>query len=73
MKRYLLFGSDIYYACGGWEDFIHDFDSLEDAIDIGNNLEDLKYEGIQWWHIVDLELRKIVNRSKEQSYGSWYA
>ena len=27
MKRYLVFAFDDYYPCGGWEDFIKDFDN----------------------------------------------
>lgn len=29
-KRYLLFGFDCYYPCGGMDDFIDSFDTLEE-------------------------------------------
>ena len=31
MKRFLLFGFDTYYPCGGMEDFFGDFDTLDEA------------------------------------------
>lgn len=31
MKRYLLFAGDWYYPNPGWEDFILDFDSVEET------------------------------------------
>ena len=32
MKRYLLFSFDTYYPDGGWNDFIGDFDNVEQAL-----------------------------------------
>lgn len=31
MKRYLLFAGSTYYASGGWNDFVEDFDTYEEA------------------------------------------
>jgi hypothetical protein len=30
-KRYLLFATDQYYPCGGWDDFVDSFADLEEA------------------------------------------
>jgi hypothetical protein len=32
MKRYMVFGYDTYYPCGGMNDFILDYDSIHDAV-----------------------------------------
>ena len=32
MKRYMVFGYDNYYPCGGMDDFILDYDSIHDAV-----------------------------------------
>lgn len=31
MKRYLLFQCNDYYPSGGWDDFVGDYDTIEDA------------------------------------------
>ena len=30
MKRYMLFGFDTYYPAGGMNDFLYDFDTIEE-------------------------------------------
>lgn len=32
MRRFVLFGGDIYYAAGGFHDYIMSFDTLDEAI-----------------------------------------
>jgi hypothetical protein len=32
LKRYLVFGHDAYYPCGGWSDFEGSTDDLDEAI-----------------------------------------
>lgn len=44
MKRFLLFGGDKYYACGGWADFLGSFDSVEEA---------LAQPKQEWRHVID--------------------
>lgn len=52
---FLLFAGDTYYACGGGHDFVGSFESLEDAIEAGENLK-----GRDWWHVFDVEIGKVV-------------
>jgi len=59
MKRYLLFAGDNYYPCGGWEDFIEDFDDLQKARDRGAAEEVADGLG-RWWHVVDSETKSVV-------------
>jgi hypothetical protein len=67
MKRYLVFGGDNYYPCGGWDDLLGEFDNLEDAkltITHGK-INACKHKGIEplsrdWNHIVDLETGEEV-------------
>jgi len=40
MKRYLLFVGENYYAIGGMEDFVADFDTVNDAMQYINPAED---------------------------------
>ncbi len=54
MKRFLLFGSDMYYPAGGWDDFVGDFDTLEQANAFGRNAAK------DWVHIVDTAQLEIV-------------
>lgn len=61
MKRYLFFAGGTYYALGGWDDFIGDYDSqdeIEEIVKIGTE----KGYIYDWYHIVDLETKEIVNR-----------
>lgn len=61
--KYLLFGGDAFYACGGWADFLGKFDSIHAA----------RAEGIgknpDWWHVVDVETGKIV-AAEGRAYGA---
>lgn len=45
---------DTYYPNGGWEDFIDDFDSIEEALARATK------NGRDWFHIVDTETAKII-------------
>lgn len=51
MKQYLLFAGANYYPCGGWDDFVKDFDNLAEA-----KAACVKYDTksqSQWFHIID--------------------
>jgi len=54
MKRFLLFTGDFYYPGGGWEDFIQDFDSFEEAREAG------RQTGDNWYQIVDAETMEEI-------------
>ena len=52
MKRYLLFTGNSYYPCGGVEDFVKSFESMEA---ITQHLEQLKsiYNTPDWCNALD--------------------
>jgi hypothetical protein len=49
-KRYLLFSFDGYYPSGGWDDFVKDFDSLDEAKDHFKTADDM----CEFAHVIDL-------------------
>ena len=55
MNRYLTFSSDAWEARGGWNDFVGDFEVLEDAIEFA-----VEEFGVNDSHIVDTETLEIV-------------
>ena len=57
MKRYLVFIGDVYYACGGFDDFAGDYDDEEEAICKAKTIGDDKY---QWAHVYDTKERKEI-------------
>ena len=69
MKRYLLFMGTVYYPLGGMEDFVNDFDTLEQA-NKAARIEEKKYppqrngnewtRDYVWWQIYDTEKRETV-------------
>jgi hypothetical protein len=56
MKRYLLFAGDCYYPCGGFCDFVTDFDTIEEATEsaLANEKDN------DWAQVVDGEQGQIV-------------
>lgn len=58
MKRFLVFASCVYYPCGGWEDFVEDFATLEEAAEAAKAIATA-----DWWHVVDTKHRKVVLES----------
>lgn len=51
MKRFLVFAGSEYYPCGGWEDFVGDYDTVEEAM-----AADTSGPGpYRWCHVVDTE------------------
>ena len=65
MKRYLAFYGDFYYPQGGIDDFIDDYDTIEEAKEaitkahLQNRKDDIKWE-YAWCHIWDTETLKQV-------------
>lgn len=59
MKRYLVFAGEYYYPTGGWDDFVGDYDDLEDATAAGKN-PGHDGEWHQWWHVIDSETGVMV-------------
>ena len=58
MRRYLLFAGDMYYPAGGWDDFIADFDIMNEAIKTGIALKD--DSRCDWWKVIDTTTKKEV-------------
>lgn len=66
MKRYLLFGGSVFYAAGGWRDFIGSFDSITDAISKVANSDP---DDLEWYHVIDSEAGSIVQQSDQQAWS----
>lgn len=68
MKRFMAFYGSVYYPSGGMDDFVGDFDSMEEALEAINrkNAEDSTYDTDEvrwryvWAHIYDTESRAEV-------------
>lgn len=56
MKRFLVFGGWTYYPGGGWDDFVGDFENVEDAIAATKDPSSRN----DWWHIIDSETKQEV-------------
>jgi len=61
LKRFLAFGGSQYYPGGGWNDFVGDTDSAEEAIAL---LRD-EYD---WWNVIDTE-RALVVAAQQMDLG----
>jgi hypothetical protein len=64
MKRYLLFAGPEYYASGGFHDFINCFASPSEARQAAESMR------VDWWHVFDVETRKIVLWGEGHAYGA---
>jgi hypothetical protein len=53
MKRYLVFAGDDYYPCGGWDDFVGSWETIEEVREAMNGRLKIPGDGWQWWHAVD--------------------
>lgn len=68
LKRFLLFAEEDYYPKGGWLDFQGSFDTLEEAIALGErgiNEQEVTSESDpswNWFQIVDSQTGQIVAR-----------
>lgn len=51
---FLLFAGEIYYPCGGWDDFQGAYPTLQEAITAAGKLR------FRWQHIVDMKQSAIV-------------
>lgn len=60
MKRFAVFAGDVYYPCGGWNDYRESFDTLDEARRYVFNWACRA----DWWHIVDLTTREVVAQAK---------
>lgn len=61
MKRYLAFEGSEYYPEGGWDDFVGDYDSIEEALKAIKEKQVNYREGhLVWAHIVDLSTKEVT-------------
>jgi hypothetical protein len=58
MHRYFLFVFEDYYPSGGWNDFVCDYASIEEAFDA--YLSEHKNNGSDSYQIVDSQTGKVV-------------
>jgi len=73
MKRFVLFGGPVYYAAGGFSDFVGSFDTVDEARHVAETkiCEVISPElECEWWHIFDMVEHKIVGKSEYQGYGA---
>lgn len=62
MKRYWLFGGDIFYALGGFSDMQGNFSTEKEAVEHG--------EQFDWYEVFDTRFEEIVASSKYGAYGT---
>jgi len=65
MKKYLVYGGDDYYPCGGMNDFLGDYDDQEGAI---SKCNDYCIDG-QWSHVYCTESRNIIHFGKKVNFS----
>ena len=65
MQRYILFGGQSYYACGGLHDYQGGFNTKAAAVSWAESDEDF-----EWWHVLDRETMLCVAESPYQGYGA---
>jgi len=58
VKRYLIFGGEMCYPAGGWNDLLGNTDSLDDAMEAALVMV-VKGE---WAHILDTERMELIFR-----------
>lgn len=53
-KNYIVFAGEMFYPCGGFEDFFGSFDSIKEAKDALLRHDD-EYCSRDWWQICSFE------------------
>ena len=67
-RRYCVFAGADYYPSGGWHDFRASRDTLGEAVGSAEELmEELQ---LSWYHVFDLDQRRVVAQSQYQGYGA---
>jgi hypothetical protein len=67
-RRYCVFAGADYYPAGGWHDFRLSRDTLGEAVGSAEELmEELQ---LSWYHVFDLDQRRVVAQSQYQGYGA---
>ena len=60
MGRYLVFGGDVYYSLGGFNDLLCSFDFESDAIDRAKSYVSEDEDNDRWSHVVDSTTGLII-------------
>ena len=75
-SQFILFGGVEHYAGGGFNDFLSCHAGLDDAIKAAADArvvpdpDDADYNyPIEWWHVFDCELSRVVARSYYQAHA----
>lgn len=68
--RYVLFGGDTYYAQGGIHDYLGESESLDSLKDSEVLKNWGRRDGLDWWHIYDIQERRIVAGTTQQAHGA---
>jgi len=63
LSRYLVFGGQTYYPCGGWRDFRKSVETIEEAFIECNRLEVTNI--CKWTHFVDTKTNKLYTRDDQ--------
>jgi len=78
MKRFLAFRNSVYYAAGGMNDFLGDFDTLEEAqkaVRGGNDKWENDWwnekEDNDWGHIYDSLERTLIGVDNHPTSGHY--
>lgn len=72
IKQFCLMGGAVYYACGGFEDYIDSFDAEDEAREVMNKwLED---KGDYYWaHVIDTKTGKGFQRGEPEATMARFA
>jgi hypothetical protein len=76
VRRFAVFGGEVYYASGGFQDFQGSFDDILEAFDFATGRRsafegsDHIIDACEWWHIFDMDKRCVVFQSKCQAFGA---
>lgn len=62
MFRFLVFGGDVYYPSGGWEDYRGAHESEGEAVAFAKGF--VAGESLRWAHVYDRTLDTIIWRDR---------
>ena len=72
MKRFIVFGGEMYYAKGRFNDLISSHDTLEEAQKAATDSMSPECrkpsEIFDWYQIYDSDLGEVVEKSTDQAY-----
>lgn len=69
LNRYLVFAGAVFYAKGGWSDFIGDTETIEEAVVLTEKKDSWGDAEYEWAQIVDTRTGLVV-KERAGGYGS---